>query len=1215
MKILRLSLKNLNSFGRAIDLDFASPPLSETPLLAITGPTGSGKTTLLDAISVSLYNKTPRLSGNEQNNPVNLLRQGEKEGYAEVLFEVRGSRYIARWEVTRDRKGAMKPSAKLIDAASETLITARSTAKRGAKELEDRSVEDAVSEIVGLDFPAFNRSVMLAQGEFAAFLKAEPEKKREILQKIAGLDIYEILKKTLADRVKGLLAECASMEKALSQFSPVTAQDLEEEERRSCDIASEISGLQAEKVVISSKKEEETKRSETFRRLSDRKAALESLILRKRSIEETEKALKAAQRAVRARIEGDAYNTEAANKSQTELAVSEAEARLRTASAGVEAQALKRDEAEKAVSSFMKTRDGRIKAIEEARIEETMAGERRKQAEDTGRKLDSVKAEVIAKADEARGFENNIRSLTAEIESDERFLRDNEAPADADRRREEAAFILSALQGVKRNLVESDALHKKKAATEKELLNRRKDLEADLSSKEKAAETALKKLEESRKASERMLTDGNAELWESERARALSLQAMASEYEHSASRAVELEKSRNEIRNALASLAGHIESLRTQKDEMARKVASAESAEKEREREKERALVAGNVALLRREHLHEGEPCPVCGSCDHPWKEVEIHEGDEMEREARKALEDARHMVERHRQEMNNLEQAVARSESEKAHRETECLKIESDLQAFYEKMERCIAEWRIFRTEDAPSTHYIKEITDHMDKKLSDYRQAERLEQESKSSFENAQAKAALSRSELIGVIDQLSVISEEVEELGGKIEQHKDLLRKREEDFLRVIPARYHGKEWEQALRSFAEALDEISKRREKLSRKRPELERALAGIESMQSLIREKERDISALQEELKKLLGEEKGFRQSAMEKTGGLGADGAAAMLDKEQRRIERERDEALKSLQSLEEDRIRLQTELEQKSLQLMESRERSEKALGQYRKALEREGFASPEEHKSAFRDERWIDENGSMISKYNEDVRSTENQIDELERSFEGKAFDAGELGRIKAEEGNIDSALTEKLRREGELKGLITRMKDDLQKKKETGAMFENLCRERDRWQKLQSCINGNTLRDYALESVFRHLVYLARQQLLDITHRYELKTGGNFRISVLDRWNGCLERPVETLSGGETFLVSLSLALALSDLSRGHAELDSLFLDEGFGTLDSDTLEVVMATLEKLHLSGKKITLISHIHDLTRRIPVRIAVKRQGEGSSTISIEGE
>ena len=168
------------------------------------------------------------------------------------------------------------------------------------------------------------------------------------------------------------------------------------------------------------------------------------------------------------------------------------------------------------------------------------------------------------------------------------------------------------------------------------------------------------------------------------------------------------------------------------------------------------------------------------------------------------------------------------------------------------------------------------------------------------------------------------------------------------------------------------------------------------------------------------------------------------------------------------------------------------------------------------------------------------------------------------------------------------------------------------------ELERWQRLQETIPANTLRDFALEIMFKQMGSLANEQLKYLTsERYQLKVEGIGDLSVVDRWNANEERPVETLSGGESFLTSLALALALSELSRGRAQLNSLFLDEGFGTLDAETLDTAIAALEGLRMQGRNIFLISHIQELTRRLPVKINVRKRGDDSSygsSIDIRG-
>jgi len=108
-------------------------------------------------------------------------------------------------------------------------------------------------------------------------------------------------------------------------------------------------------------------------------------------------------------------------------------------------------------------------------------------------------------------------------------------------------------------------------------------------------------------------------------------------------------------------------------------------------------------------------------------------------------------------------------------------------------------------------------------------------------------------------------------------------------------------------------------------------------------------------------------------------------------------------------------------------------------------------------------------------------------------------------------------------------------------------------------------------------------------------------------------VVDSWQADVERATKTLSGGESFLVSLALALALSDLVSSKTRIDSLFLDEGFGTLDPDTLDAALAALDQLNASGKQIGVISHVEALKERIPVQIRLeKQQGLGYSTLKV---
>jgi exonuclease SbcC len=141
-------------------------------------------------------------------------------------------------------------------------------------------------------------------------------------------------------------------------------------------------------------------------------------------------------------------------------------------------------------------------------------------------------------------------------------------------------------------------------------------------------------------------------------------------------------------------------------------------------------------------------------------------------------------------------------------------------------------------------------------------------------------------------------------------------------------------------------------------------------------------------------------------------------------------------------------------------------------------------------------------------------------------------------------------------------------------------------------------------GDKFRKFAQGLTLAHLVYLANQQLLRLHARYQLQCqqSDTLSLEVLDTWQADTVRDTKTLSGGESFLVSLALALALSDLVSAKTSIDSLFLDEGFGTLDNETLEIALDALDNLNASGKMIGVISHVDALKERIAVQIKVKK-------------
>lgn len=245
-------------------------------------------------------------------------------------------------------------------------------------------------------------------------------------------------------------------------------------------------------------------------------------------------------------------------------------------------------------------------------------------------------------------------------------------------------------------------------------------------------------------------------------------------------------------------------------------------------------------------------------------------------------------------------------------------------------------------------------------------------------------------------------------------------------------------------------------------------------------------------------------------------------------------------------------------------------------------------------------------IDKTQSSIALVEENIEKfkPEKEVSESEIQEEQKRLN-NEQKKLNSErdEKKSDETLYLKLKKETE----------DLQEK------FKKLKPEHRKWDILNRMIGdatGNKFRNYAQQLTLRHLIIYANKRIQQLSGRYLLQFPESEQddLTIIDRDMGNAERVVKTLSGGETFLISLSLALALSDMASKNVMINSLFIDEGFGSLDQETLDTTLNTLELLQSkSNKTIGIISHVEALKERINTQIEVVRNGQGYSKISIK--
>ena len=344
----------------------------------------------------------------------------------------------------------------------------------------------------------------------------------------------------------------------------------------------------------------------------------------------------------------------------------------------------------------------------------------------------------------------------------------------------------------------------------------------------------------------------------------------------------------------------------------------------------------------------------------------------------------------------------------------------------------------------------------------------------------------------------------------------------------------------------------------------------------------------------------------GLAASILEKTGGSDPEAAHAALTQERTRIETGLRQAQTAFHAAQRTADRLNAEAFGIGERLGEAVDAQAQADKVFAELLSRTSFPNPDALRAAAlpaEQQRTLTE---KTERYAHDKEQLSRQAQGLDERLAGKTLEPGALEIARTEQAQTETRLGEVQSRLGALKGELKRLAEQLETAKrlrqergeleKTAALYGTLSRD----------LMVNNFPAYMLERVQAELAQRASDILKTVTEgRYDLFFRGDEYV-VLDAWTGS-ERSARTLSGGESFITSLALALALSDTLAGSTSLGALFLDEGFGTLDAETLEGVAKVLESLTAHGRMVGVITHVAALTERLPDRLIVHKGPEGS--------
>lgn len=1261
MKLIKVIIYNLASLEGLHEIDFESEPLRSADLFSIVGETGSGKSTILDAICLALYGTAPRFEGalnfkyyhgeavnkNQSlspNDPRNILRRGTKSCSAEVWFQARdGEYYKAVWSCSFARTNYKDEERRFYRLKRE------GTLLKEDKELPIREKgsrgNTGLDRVIGLDYNQFTRTVMLAQNSFANFIKAKDEDKAILLEKLTGTRIYSVI----AEKINAFYKEAKTAKDELKNEvdalggNRLTKEELEKRVWEARQLETAYSDVEARLKAL-----------ETHEKWCRQKTALGAALEKERQVLAEAKEQAEAVRELRSRL----GEYDLATAIQNDFLDYQ---RLVRHKADLSARLTAYRETHLRLTQEMATKKELLEAVSGALLQAkrrqqelmprlTLARQRkvelealRKQGEEAGKQA----REAVEALDR---LEKQLRENRSALETTAKNLSEEqqrlEALAKHQKLIDSMAMVLTRLERLKKTVEERDRMEATIRKNSQSLaVEEKKRLDAqDKLEKLKAREQDLTR-------QERLLGDRLAR-YDLDKLRNDS--AEATKRRQAGERCESLLEALGKNQKAMAAETVALRSLEEQLAEWEKREALLS-----RERELIQAvlpgleeayqLAAGEGAEAMRATLRAGECCPVCGSREHPFAaqdgaerylspiKTEIARKRNRQEEIRRELEDKR----------TGIRALYSRGVVRKG-------ELAGSLDALRKERERSLAEWEAFRQAYAELPAWESSAMTVVADLLAQFSEKARREEieanERFRVYQAEQAQLTQTRQDKIKletslrqeeedfrtIETRLTALSTTLTEQKSQLEKYDAGIRQEKvelSDFLLSIP------DWERRFSSdypvWIDQLKQLYDRFEQASNRR----RDLLERQGQLNLLREdlKERIVTA-QELLER--------RNRSLEQARaaiGAGESAYRSVLDgKDPDLVENELNAAIRAQEKRKE-------QVDQEFNRLVEACGRQDESIKLTTRELEN---ARTQETEKIGRINVWLEEQNRLedaCGQWNMDRlawlfaperewRMARERIRRLDESVQQA------MGRVENCQKNLEEHERSESRTDESLETLLQAIKEeqvykedlDKRRKEVAGLLFAHQQAEKQvaerlpelrrreqlfvNWEKLNGILGnaeGKRFRETAQCFTLRFLVHQANAQLRLLNQRYSLEqVKDSLGIRVIDHDRADEVRNLSSLSGGETFLVSLGLALGLSSLSSRNIQISNLFVDEGFGTLDSENLNIVIDALSGLRtMQGKKVGVISHTPEMRERIHTQIQVIKAGaSGRSELKIVG-
>ncbi len=1169
MKPISLRISGLNSFVEEQFIDFEK--LTSKGLFGIFGPTGSGKSTIIEAIVFSLYGKIPRNS----KDFINSLCSSMFVSFEfELTIDGQRKRYIVERKITRDtKKNTYKTAlARLREIDGKVKILAE----------KEKELQQKIFELIGLTADDFTRSVVLPQGKFSEFLKLTGRDRRDMLERIFGLGKYG---NSLVTKIREMRKE---KEKALSYINGILKQYEGINKEALEDLARKYNFLQEEEQKLRKQREALTRQREKLKEIRDKQQELEKFLIKKKELDEKLAEIKLGKEKLQKAENANYVKPYIDSLNETEKTIEYTRSELQQCSIELEQAKNELSKAEKLYSVSLKQKEEQIPVLIEKE-------EKLKRALKLKYETNLIKIENIKLEKEIQTIKKQKENLEVEISKNLHSIKDFSKQLT---NKEEELKTLQIVPEIKEKIFSAFEIQKEFERHERDKKEREDKIQSltvlinNLTKEKLAKEAILKQKEEERKGIEEKLNQlenkkppTNEELLSLQKELEIINQRIL-DLEKKAKKKSEIGEELRKILNTKANLKAEINKIET---DIKEKRENLEKLKTEIEQLKIQNIV-GELA----KSLKVGIPCPVCGSTQH------VRLAQKVKGEIIKEKEII----------LKNLENEIEQ--------------IQSKILELQRKTSECQAREEMFKENYNSLSEELKNI-DIAQLKIQKLKIQEALargkeelnvwmqtKSELESSLRHLNDEITRQKLEHAKITENLKNSKSNLDELSLSL---KETTAKYEELKVKLDNARN-----ELVIKDFKSLVEEIKEREKTINQLMQEIEKLRTKMEEAKNTKEVLQAKLNEISIQLAQKTQQLKEQNKNLHEKMQELNILTEGKDLDLYSEEMKKKKEQILnneKTSKDLFETAKKNFQDKESKKISLLEKLDLLNKMLRdkteQLNQILAERGFKNKEEASNNYLDSTKIEKLRQEIKAFEDSYALIVNNINRLEQLLQGRQIDEQEWLLLEERLKKIEQELTEKSKEIGALKQILADMTDKLQKVEELTSQRRELEKVVDMLNELDKLFEGNKFVEFIATRQLRHITLSATRRMKEITRgRYAIELSSDNNFVVRDDFNSGIRRSVDSLSGGETFLASLALALALSSQIqlKGRAPLEFFFLDEGFGSLDSEILDTVMTSLERLRQDKISVGIISHLDELKNRVPIKLIVtppNSSGEGS--------